>query len=68
MFNYLVLKDGSVASFIARFGQEKYYVFLICSQEKHLHFEDESQEKSEKNIRQDVYESWTFDIHSSIHH
>ena len=37
-------------------GQEKYYVFLICSQEKHLHSQGKSQEKSGKIIRQDVYE------------
>ena len=46
----------SLASFVTPVGQEKYYVFLICSQEKHLHFQEKSQEKSGKNIRQDVYE------------
>ena len=55
MFNYLVLKDGSVSAFVTpRYilvGQEKYYVFVICSEEKHLHFQEKSQEKSGKNIR-----------------
>ena len=61
----------SLASFVTPVGQEKYYVFLICSQEKDLHFQDKSEEKayiflnctyiysrqkSGKNIRQDVYE------------
>ena len=30
----------------------KYYVFLICIQEKDLHFEEKVHEKSGKNIRQ----------------
>ena len=59
MFNYLVLKDGSVTAFVVpRYipvGLEKYYVSLICSQEKHLHFQENSQEKSGKTIKQDMY-------------
>ena len=47
MFNRLVLKDWSVASFVIRVGQDIYYVFLICSQEKHFHFQERSREKSE---------------------
>jgi len=39
-----------VASFLASASQEKYYTFLICSQEKHLHFQEKCQEKSGKNI------------------
>ena len=30
----------------------KYYIFLICSLEKHLHFEEKVHEESAKNIRQ----------------
>ena len=29
-------------------GQEKYYVFLICCHERHLHFQEKCQEKSGK--------------------
>ena len=49
MFNYLVLEDGSVSSSITLVGHEK-YIFLICSQEKHLHFKEESQEKPGKKL------------------
>ena len=38
MLNYLVLTDGSVASFVTLVGQEKFYVFLMCSLEKYFHF------------------------------
>ena len=38
------LKFGSVLSFVTPVGQEKCYVFLIRSHEKHLHFQEESQE------------------------
>jgi len=41
-------KDGSVASFVSQAGQEKYCVFLICSQNKHPHLQEKYQEKSEK--------------------
>ena len=59
MLNSLVLKDGSVARIIVTpFGQEEYYVFLIYSQGKHLHFQAKGQEKSGKSIRQDVYEPY----------
>ena len=40
----MVLKDGSDALFVGQAGQEKYYVFLIGSQEKHLHFLEKSLE------------------------
>ena len=46
----------SLTSFLAPVGQEKYYVMLMCSLEKHLHFQEKCQEKSGKNIGQDVYE------------
>ena len=52
---YLVLKDMSVAPFLASVPQEKYYVFPICSQEKFCHLQGNSQEKSGKNIRYYVY-------------
>ena len=48
----------SLASFVAIVGLEKYCVFLIFSQEKHLHFQEKSQEKSGKNVRQNAYEPW----------
>ena len=49
----------SFASFVSPVGQEKYYVvFLIYSQEKHLHFQEKSQGESGKNIGQDVYEPY----------
>ena len=56
MFASIVLKDGSVVSFVALVGQEKYCVFLICSQKKAPSFSLISQEKSGKNIMLDVYE------------
>ena len=40
--------DQLLTSFVTAVGQEKDYVFLICSKEKHLHF----QEKVRKSIRQ----------------
>ena len=46
ILNYLFLKDEPVASFLTSSSQEKYYIFLICSQEKHIHFQEKSQEKS----------------------
>ena len=49
----------SLASFVTPVGQEKYCVFLIYSQGKHLHFQEKVLEKSGKNIRQDVYEPCT---------
>ena len=57
MFNCLVLKDGS-AAFVSPVGQEKYCRFLMCSEEKHHHFQNISQEKSGKTIRQGVYEPY----------
>ena len=45
MFSYFILKDGLVASFVTPTGQEK-YTFLICSYDKHLHFEEKKPEKS----------------------
>ena len=48
MFNYLVLEDESVASFVTLVGQEKYYLFLICSQETHLHCQEKFRESQEK--------------------
>ena len=57
MFNYLVLKmSQSVASFLTLVGQGKYYVFLICSQEKHFCCREKNQEKAGKNIKQDMHE------------
>ena len=57
MLKYLVLKDGqSPAPFVTLVSQEKYHVFLICNQEKHLNFPEKSKEKPGKDIRQDVYE------------
>ena len=62
MFNRLVLKDWSVASFVIRVGQDKYYVFLICSQEKNTFIFKKEIGKSQ-NIRKDhgqgVYERCT---------
>ena len=48
----------SLVSFATTVGQEKYYACLICHQEKHLHFQEKSREKSGKNTMQDVYEPW----------
>ena len=45
-----VLEDGSVASFVTLVGHEKWYVFLIGSQESHLHFQERRQEKFGKSI------------------
>ena len=39
-------KDGLAAPFAALVGQGKYYVFLICDQEKYLHFQGKNAEKS----------------------
>ena len=38
----------SLASFVTPVSQEKYYLFLTCSQKKQLHFQEKSQEKSGK--------------------
>ena len=38
----------SFASFVAPVGPEKYDVFLICSQEKHLHFQEKVRRSQEK--------------------
>jgi len=40
----LTVNNGSVASFIKSDDQEEYYISLIWSQEKELHFQDKSQE------------------------
>ena len=56
ILNYLVLKDWSVASLVSPAGQEKYSVLLICSLEKHFHFQGTSLAMSGETIRQDVYE------------
>jgi len=50
------LRNGSVALSVTPAGQEKYYRFLMCSQEKYLHFHEKSQGKSGKNTRQDACE------------
>jgi len=42
--------------YIAQGGQEKYYIFLICSQEKYLCCQEKVQEASGNNIRQDANE------------
>ena len=47
----IALKGGSVLPFVAPVDQEKYYVFLVCSQEMHLCFQEKGQEMSGKNIR-----------------
>ena len=39
----IVLKDWSVSSFVTPVGQEKYYVFLICIQDKNFNFQEKSQ-------------------------
>ena len=57
MLNNLISKDGSVTTVAAPVGQEKYYVLPICSQERHLHFQEKIHEKSGKTIKQDVHES-----------
>ena len=46
----------SLASLVTLVGQEKFCVFLICSQEIQLLFQEKSQEKLGKTIREDVYE------------
>ena len=38
----------SLTSFVTPVDQEKYYVFLICSQEKHLHFQEKARKGQEK--------------------
>ena len=45
----LFLKVWSAASFAASVRQEKYYIFLICSLEKHVHF-NEKVRKSQKRM------------------
>ena len=59
MLNCLVkVKNGSAARITCSTNWSgKYCIFLICSQEKHLHFQEESQGKSGKNIKQNVYEA-----------
>ena len=41
-FSLLVLKYGSVGSFITPVGLEKYHVIVICGQEKCIHFQEKS--------------------------
>ena len=41
----------SLASFITSVGQGKYYVFLICNLEKHLHFQEKVRKSQGENIR-----------------
>ena len=50
-FSHLVLKDGSVASFVNLVGRGKCYGFLMCSQEKYRHLQGKFQEKSGKTIK-----------------
>ena len=46
----IILKDGSIRPFVTTVCQEMYYIFLVCNQEKHIHFP----EKMRKNSWQDV--------------
>ena len=48
-------EQWTVASFITLDGQEKYYIFLICSQKNNFIYKKKVR-KSGKNIRQNAYE------------
>ena len=48
IIDIIVVGNGSVVSFVRSVGQEIYYVFLIYTQEMHVHSYEKGQEKSEK--------------------
>ena len=52
----LVLEAGSVVPFVTPAALERYYVFLLCSQEKRLHFHGENQEISGEDVWWAAYE------------
>ena len=50
----------SLTSVVTPVDQEKYYVFLICSQEKHLHFQEKARKGQEKISGQNMYEPFLY--------